>query len=282
MASRFGENFQPSNRKEGAGAIMGARDSKKLVEVGKENGISKLLARLPLNFLRSHQTETEPSQPRSESKFPHLHRQPHCIVDEPRRCPRANNRPISVASACACQCTSTNPVDVVGCSIDRADVDCAQMCRYCESSAHRVATVCCASPNDGAACCRWYDCVYGVTSYRADPGDPLMYTTRWGDNPVIRPTTLQLSLDKFFYCCLFVGGLCWKRKLINKLFIGTLRVARPQTSPQIFFPLLIAFLWRAFLRAMPKLLRILTQQCCERCSRDIVLIGCAGIFQTWR
>lgn len=134
----------------------------------------------------------KPNEKWRKSKFPYLHHQLHCTVDELQRCRHANSRWTIVASAYEFLSTLTSLADVFGCLIDRADGGCAQTYHCYESSAHRDATASCATLSDGAACCHWYDCVYVVTSYTVGPRDPSKYTTRWGDIPVILPTRLQL------------------------------------------------------------------------------------------
>lgn len=182
----------------------GARD-RKIVEVEKKMGFQNFTfhfyQRLPWKI--SFSTQLDSSQDTSKTKkkkikngkaqFPYLHHQPRCIVDELRRCRRASSRWTTVGVAYAFLCISTNPADVVGCLIDRAGVNYARTYHYYENSTRRVVSANYATlSDDAAACCRWYDCAYDVTSYMAVPGDPLMYTTRWGDIPVIRRTTLQL------------------------------------------------------------------------------------------
>lgn len=167
----------------------GARDSR-IVEVEKKMGFENfailfLIARLPLKYSFAPSDRAEAEREWQKSKFPYLHRQPHCIVDELRRCRRANSRWTSVAFAYAFPRTSTNLADAVDYWIDRSGGYYARTCRCCGNSSRLDVELCCALPCDDVACCRWYDFVYDVTSYMADPGDPLMYTTHWGDIPLI-------------------------------------------------------------------------------------------------
>lgn len=156
----------------------------------RKNGIRKLyissLCR-PQDFLRNF-LSAHFSGLRRESKFPYLHHQPRCTVDEPRRCRRASSRWTDAGEACARPSTSTDHDGVAGCSSGRVGASCARNCRCCESWACRGA-----SSSDGAAWCRWYDCACVVTSCMAVRGDPSTCTTRWGDIPVTPTTTLLLG-----------------------------------------------------------------------------------------
>lgn len=169
----------------------GARD-RKVGEVERKMGFQKFsLARLPQKFPFAPDRIKPRRQKKKKTKFPYLHHQLHYTVDEPQQCRHGNSRWTSDAFACAYPYTLINLVDAAGCLCDHADVKYVRTNRCCENSAHR-ALVNWMIRNDDAACCRWYDCVYDVTSYMAVLRDPLMYTTRRGDIPAILPMRLQL------------------------------------------------------------------------------------------
>lgn len=96
----------------------------------------------------------KPKEKRRKRKFPYLHHQLHCTVDELRRCHHANSRWTSVAFAYVFLSTLTSPADAFDCLIGRADEGYAQTYHCYESSKHHGATVSCARLNDGVVCCR--------------------------------------------------------------------------------------------------------------------------------
>lgn len=96
----------------------------------------------------------KPKEKWRKSKFPYLHHQLHCTVDELQRCRHANSQWTIVFSVCAFLSTLTSLVDAFDCLIDRVDGGYAQTYHYYESSAHLDVLVNCAMLNDDVVCCR--------------------------------------------------------------------------------------------------------------------------------
>lgn len=134
----------------------------------------------------------------SLEKFPYLHHQLHCIVDEHLRYHRAYIQWTIDASACVCWDILTSRVDAFGHLSDHA-ARCVNSYRHYENSTHPAVDSLWMHLHyhewcDDAAYCHY---AYAVTSCRVAPRVLLVYTIQLRDTPRCLKL-LQLN-NHFFY-----------------------------------------------------------------------------------